>query len=328
MSSFWMPKKQPLYAPMLSTFGGGSARGFGHGIGGGADGPLEFTSISFSSVSSGSNSGSTRGGLLGHTFSQDGNWVYMPDYINNTFYWAQCSAPFTFPSSGSNYTSATTLAGHSFEDPSGVWVSRDGSYLAVQERGTGKEVVTFSLSTPFDPSSATRIATTAVDTLQGSRSAPNGCHFSEDGSKFAWFTQGTNNSWVDIFNCSTPFIPSGSAVSTEQLDASIVGSANSLNMLGASIDPSGKWLFVTNHNEGHGNGTSSNTPHIYYAKMSTAYDLTTRGSFSKFNYASYVLNDNSESSVNTAVAYPEEGKISVGGYSSGHVQVLDNIVFS
>lgn len=28
--TFWMPKKKPLYAPMLSTFGGGSARGFGH----------------------------------------------------------------------------------------------------------------------------------------------------------------------------------------------------------------------------------------------------------------------------------------------------------
>lgn len=34
MNSFWMPKKQPLYMPMLGTFGGGSARGFGHGIGG------------------------------------------------------------------------------------------------------------------------------------------------------------------------------------------------------------------------------------------------------------------------------------------------------
>ena len=34
MSSFWMPKKQPLYAPMLSTFGGGSARGFDPGGGG------------------------------------------------------------------------------------------------------------------------------------------------------------------------------------------------------------------------------------------------------------------------------------------------------
>lgn len=37
MNSFWMPKKQPLYAPMLSTFGGGSARGFNPGGGGGAN---------------------------------------------------------------------------------------------------------------------------------------------------------------------------------------------------------------------------------------------------------------------------------------------------
>lgn len=35
MNSFWMPKKQPLYAPMLSSFGGGSARGFNPGGGGG-----------------------------------------------------------------------------------------------------------------------------------------------------------------------------------------------------------------------------------------------------------------------------------------------------
>lgn len=35
-----MPKKKPLYAPMMATFGGGSVRGFGHGIsvGGGAPG--------------------------------------------------------------------------------------------------------------------------------------------------------------------------------------------------------------------------------------------------------------------------------------------------
>jgi len=37
--SFIMPKKQPLYAPMLSSFGGGSIRGFNPGGGGGG---LEF----------------------------------------------------------------------------------------------------------------------------------------------------------------------------------------------------------------------------------------------------------------------------------------------
>lgn len=38
MSSFWMPKKQPLYAPMIASFGGGSASGWGRGRGG----PLVF----------------------------------------------------------------------------------------------------------------------------------------------------------------------------------------------------------------------------------------------------------------------------------------------
>lgn len=46
MSSLWMPKKQPLYAPMLGTFGGGSARGFGRGVGAGG-GLFDFTSLTF-----------------------------------------------------------------------------------------------------------------------------------------------------------------------------------------------------------------------------------------------------------------------------------------
>ena len=48
MNSFWMPKKQPLYAPMLATFGGGSARGFNPGGGGGGHDLLNhgFTEVS------------------------------------------------------------------------------------------------------------------------------------------------------------------------------------------------------------------------------------------------------------------------------------------
>ncbi len=45
MSSFILPKKQILYAPMLASFGGGSARGFNPGGGGGAiDGSVQYTS--------------------------------------------------------------------------------------------------------------------------------------------------------------------------------------------------------------------------------------------------------------------------------------------
>lgn len=38
--SLWMPKKKPLYAPMLATFGGGSVRGF---QGAGVQGPPTYT---------------------------------------------------------------------------------------------------------------------------------------------------------------------------------------------------------------------------------------------------------------------------------------------
>jgi hypothetical protein len=40
--TLWMPKKKPLYAPMLGTFGGGSARGYGRG---GKKGPLALGTI-------------------------------------------------------------------------------------------------------------------------------------------------------------------------------------------------------------------------------------------------------------------------------------------
>jgi hypothetical protein len=322
MNSFWMPKKQPLYAPMLSTFGGGSARGFRPGISTGGDPPLQFTSISFSNVSSGSDSGSTIDSLLGHTLSQDGNWVYAPNYSSSTFYWAQCPSPFTFPASSSDYSSSQNIDGYVPNNPSGVWVSRDGSRMAIQNRGN-LDVASFSLSTPFDPASASRITTVDANTLISSRGSPNGCHFSEDGSRFAYFTQQTDDSYVDIFNCTTPFIPYGNPISSKKLDQYNVPTPGSLNMLGGSIDPSGEWLFVSNHNESHGSN-----PNFYYAKMSTAYDLSTLGSFSSFAYGSYVQNDRGEGSSNTVVAYPEAGKISTSGYSTGHLQLINGVVFS
>lgn len=57
--SLWMPKKQPLYAPMLSTFGGGSVRGFG-GAGAAGGGGLSGYSLS---VYSGASTTTTRSDL-------------------------------------------------------------------------------------------------------------------------------------------------------------------------------------------------------------------------------------------------------------------------
>jgi hypothetical protein len=75
MNSFWMPKKQPLYAPMLSTFGGGSARGFNPGGGGGA-GALytNFSSFTFQGLQNNNNLvgylGPTYTGLMGSSTYQ------------------------------------------------------------------------------------------------------------------------------------------------------------------------------------------------------------------------------------------------------------------
>ena len=44
--TIWMPKKKPLYAPMLATFGGGSVKGF---VSGGGSSQLEIDGVAFTS---------------------------------------------------------------------------------------------------------------------------------------------------------------------------------------------------------------------------------------------------------------------------------------
>lgn len=60
----WMPKKKPLYAPMLATFGGGSIRGF-KGGGGVPEIPYNYTQTSVGSHSFSGYSGSHRITLIG-----------------------------------------------------------------------------------------------------------------------------------------------------------------------------------------------------------------------------------------------------------------------
>ena len=89
MSSFWMPKKQPLYAPMLSTFGGGSIRGFG-GAGAAGGGGVDNSSIimDFTWSSSAINGASVKestnyrptGNTEGFCVSNNGRWLIIFDY--------------------------------------------------------------------------------------------------------------------------------------------------------------------------------------------------------------------------------------------------------
>ena len=320
MNSFWMPKKQPLYAPMLSTFGGGSARGFNPGGSGGVD-VFTFSSINFSGAASGSDSGNNAPSVLGHAFAPNGSYIYAPEFQGDRLSYKACTTPFVFPGALSTLSS---VGGVTLDNPSGVWCSLNGTKFAIQERGTGNKVHTYTLSTPYDPTSATLISSKDVGSNFGT---PNGCYFSEDGSKFGLFAQSSGT--IAMFNCPTPFtLPSGtlSSSSTSSEHTFSPGSSGipgSFNMLGASMDPSGKWVFISNHNESH-----YNNAHIYYANLSTAWDISTIGTVNSFRYDSFVQNHNSEGSSNTIVAYPEYGRFSTSGYSPGHIQVIEGIVFS
>lgn len=82
MQSFWMPKKEPLYAPMLSSFGGGSTRGF-RGLGKAKVVLYNLTSHTFTNAGAtgltGPNLGQTQNAYSGATFFTAGSYFSVPD---------------------------------------------------------------------------------------------------------------------------------------------------------------------------------------------------------------------------------------------------------
>lgn len=106
MNSFWMPKKQPLYAPMLSTFGGGSARGFNPGGGGGSS-LFDFTSHTFTNATSAGTLGPTLSNLTSAYSST--TWASNSSFFTlDTSYNAQ---KFTIPQTGTYRIQARGAAG-------------------------------------------------------------------------------------------------------------------------------------------------------------------------------------------------------------------------
>ena len=104
--SFMIPKKpQILYAPMLASFGGGSARGFNPGGGGG--GLFDFTSHTFTNATSGGTLGPTLSNLT--TAYSSTTWAGTSSFFTlDTSYNAQ---RFTIPEDGTYRIQARGAAG-------------------------------------------------------------------------------------------------------------------------------------------------------------------------------------------------------------------------
>ena len=87
--SLWMPKKKPLYAPVMGTLGGASARAFGHGtfLGGEATIYYPDTSYGLGPINTTSQMVGVGGGYIGGGVNSDGTKYYQPEY-NNGDRWA------------------------------------------------------------------------------------------------------------------------------------------------------------------------------------------------------------------------------------------------
>ena len=92
MNSFWIPKKQPLYAPMLGTFGGGSARGFNPG-GGGGSGYIDAT---FSQKGNGANTSLPNGVIADDWQSFNFGASDTGHYSQSDFNYSSSSSILTF----------------------------------------------------------------------------------------------------------------------------------------------------------------------------------------------------------------------------------------
>ena len=122
MQSFWMPKKQPLYAPMLSTFGGGSARGFGAGLSGGAVEDVSSIIKDFTWNSGALNGASAKesrihrpsGNCEGFCVTNDGTRLIIFDYSSDIIWQYQLSTAGNPASSSSSSTTIFDLSSGSY----------------------------------------------------------------------------------------------------------------------------------------------------------------------------------------------------------------------
>lgn len=162
--TLWMPKKRPLYAPMLATFGGGSVRGF---QGAGGAGGFAPNSLMFH-VDAGDPSSYTSGSSTWNDISGNGFSVTLTNVGHNT----SSGGYMTFNGTNSigvsnfqvdhddftyeawfNFTGLTTGSNcimNTFESGSAEWTRMSLSYSGSQSQANTQFIVDND-SVKFDP---------------------------------------------------------------------------------------------------------------------------------------------------------------------------------
>ena len=208
--SFLIPKKpQILYAPMLASFGGGSARGFNPGgAGGGPASDVRVTSLpqnlaAYNLITK-TNYGDTYGGSYSTKFNDAGTrfWNVSARASSGSstpsVYQYELATAYD-PSSYTSVVSYTTNWSDSYPVTYADF-SRDGAYMFAFSYGT-KNVYRIPLASSFDITSAPASDQNASFDFTGYVAAGGGWILS-DGSAFIT-TQRTTDAW--IFPLSTAY---------------------------------------------------------------------------------------------------------------------------
>ena len=196
------PKKpQILYAPMLATFGGGSANGFQSAGVAAPDEFFSFNTISSMSIVStiASNSGyHNTGSIKDIIFTPDGMKCFTMQYGSGSHPISEMSL-----STAWDLRTVTSTTDHTQWTNSGSYettfcFSADGLHFVAGNRSNAYHYI---LTSPFDLSSVTNVNANydSISLSGGSQS----CGYSKDGSIFWYYNR--NNPDLIVFNLSTPF---------------------------------------------------------------------------------------------------------------------------
>ena len=310
--TLWMPKKKPLYAPMLATFGGGSVRGFNPGATGdnfpvwNYSSPTTIQNASLDSQQYQSAENYTTTGIF---FSETGDEMYLTMYGDSEIHQYDLSTSWD-PSSASYNSKVHVFS----EDDNGIasYIKPDGTTLYMTSYGSyNKNVWQYSMSTPWDIST---LSYSNKSLVPANAHDATGIFMSRDGTRV--FLSNYSSGLVRQHDLSTAW------------DISTAGTTHSgqFSVADAVSDTGGGWYEMWMPPDGSELWCYRSTAdYIYRLSLSTDWDITTAsyGGFSnnRINIGSY-NNPNASGDLPTAYGFyvkPDGSKLYTVHYSQGYV---------
>ena len=194
----------------------------------------------------------------GITFSSDGTRMFVIGYGGDEI--NEYTLSTAFDASTATHVNATSVSSDE-ANPTGMAFSNDGTKMFVIG-DVGDEINEYTLSTPFDVSTATHVDATSVSSRE---SAPQGMAFSNDGAKM--FVIGSSGDDINEYTLSTAFDASTAVF----VDDTSVRSKESIPT-GMAFSNDGAKMFVIGNNGKEINEYTLSTP--FDASTATHVDAT------------------------------------------------------